>query len=114
MGGGLISSNFSSDPGSQRCLGEKDDMGGGQNIQVENELITGQETNFAQSQNYLNENIEQVGLNEINYVQNEPVSRPPTPRRTSCGEFQNNCWEKINGGRNFFLWSLHHTPRPCV
>ena len=28
MGGGLISSNFSSDPGSQRCLGEKDDMGG--------------------------------------------------------------------------------------
>ena len=57
MGGGLISSNFSSDPGSQRCLGEKDDMGGGQNIQVGNKLITGQETNFAQSQNYLNENV---------------------------------------------------------
>ena len=101
MGGGLISSNFSSDPGSQRCLGEKDDMGGGQNIQVENELITGQETNFAQSQNYLNENIEQVGLNEINYVQNEPVSRPPTPRRTSCGEFQNNCLKKNKRGTEF-------------
>ena len=101
MGGGLISSNFSSDPGSQRCLGEKDGMGGGQNIQVENELITGQETNFAQSQNYLNENIEQVGLNEINYVQNEPVSRPPTPRRTSCGEFQNNCLKKNKRGTEF-------------
>ena len=76
-------------------------MGGGQNIQVENELITGQETNFAQSQNYLNENIEQVGLNEINYVQNEPVSRPPTPRRTSCGEFQNNCLKKNKRGTEF-------------
>ena len=108
MGGGLISSNFSSDPGSQRCLREKDDMGGGQNIQVENELITGQETNFAQSQNYLNENIEQVGLNEINYVQNEPVSRPPAPRRTSCGGFQNFCLKKNKRGTEFL--PVAHAP----
>ena len=36
---------------------------GEQNIQVGKELITGQKTNFAQSQNYLNENVKQVGSN---------------------------------------------------
>ena len=98
MGGELITSKI---------------MGGGQNIQVENELITGQETNFAQSQNYLNENIEQVGLNEINYVQNEPVSRPPTPRRTSCGEFQNNCLKKNKRGTEFLPVAPAPYPLPC-
>ena len=89
---------------SQRCFRSKDDMGGG--------LITGQETNFAQSQNYLNENIKQVGLNEINYVQNKPVSRPPTPRRTSCGEVQNNCLEKNERGTEFLPVAPASYPPP--
>jgi hypothetical protein len=95
---------------SQRCFREKDDMGGGQNIKLENELITGQKTNFAQSQNYLNENIGQVGLTEINYLQNEPVSRPPAPRRTSCGQFQNVCLGKNKRGTDFL--PVAPTPYP--